>query len=218
MSTLFKSLSATLLLCSIAVGANSAVIHNSSYMFYGLPDADDRVMVDLLNNRAWMRWDLIENVTSTYQDVLDFTSGSEWNIGTIHDALSFAEAIVLPVNNQSGNQCIFNGPYGQICGTTQENVDLITGSSFAGLTYAKFLNDSQFDTIKDIGVIYSDGGTTLQIAENYLTIPEADATLTGPMGWLLWADLPPRGDVPVPGALYLVGLGLLLILGQRKRS
>ncbi|MEC8429656.1 MAG: hypothetical protein VXZ35_14560 [Pseudomonadota bacterium] len=221
MNVWVKSFSLALVMGIQALSVNAAPITSASVTF-GLAAADDRVMVDFLNDRIWLRWDLIENVTATYQDALDFAAGSEWNLATVNDALLFADAIIPPNSDGShGNACVINGGYGQECGNAAVDVSLITGSSpLSGLTYAKFLNVSQFDGVKDIGTIYSDGGSLLKIAEDYLTIEASDANQNGSMGWLFWADRPTQGSgtVPVPGVAYLLGLGILVMLGMRKRS
>ena len=182
-------------------------------------DGSTDVIVDTLNNREWLRFDVLDHLT--YQQTVDaIITGAYigWEIADHNDAAAF-----LTAAGATGG-CIDASSPGHFTGCAPTDINnywiALTGvnNSQADEAWAWFLANpnSLFETgfinvfMIDADIAWSSGyditGTDAWAG--------GTASANNDIGWLLYREVP----VPEPATLALMGLGLAGIGYRRKKA
>ncbi len=187
-------------------------------------DGNSSSIFDSLNGREWLRWDVLKGLTYA-QTVALTTSGSRfdgWSVARNQDALSFLTALLGP------NSCaVIN--FDVCINSVSNDVQRLMGDSYSPNVqggpyndfddYIYFLSDNGFGY--EVGVIETLKFRNATVSSVFFKheqwqIVDADRAgtrLGEEMGWLLYRDLPL--NVPEPGSIWLVLLGLLVTYTMR---
>ena len=186
-------------------------------------DGSSEIIDDSLNNRQWLRWDVLADLTYAQTVAATSAGGSyeDYSIATAADAALFLSAFGSTNANCTSalvSILLFD------CGATGSSSSIFGDNFNESWDYALFQNaDDGFN--RTVGFLQL--GTTpgvnnrLDVLWNWAQLNTSDRYATGglneniPMSWLLYKDVNP---VPIPGAVWLFGTGLIGLIGFAKRK
>lgn len=213
MSTVSRSISRSISRTSAAVLCAAVLAAQAAPVTIGALSSNDdgstAVIVDALNHREWLRFDLAAAVGSYGQTLAAIAPGGLYEgfrIAGAADVVLFDDALLLA---GTGNSC-GSGVVGYVvlCGQTGvvDGAVALLGESFvAGRSLAKFLSDNGGG--EEVGFVYAgdhmDGWVQQQ--NEWAQFAQSD-DWGNTIGWLLYR---PAGTVDEPGALALAGLAML---------
>lgn len=211
---------------SIACGTASAAVVSVGALTSN-SDGSTSSILDSLNGREWLRWDVLKGLTFAQTVDLVAPGGAfdGWKIAKNADAVLFLNALIGP------NSCTAV-PVVSCVNPVSDDVRLLTGDSYSLNVlggpyndfddYVYFLSDDAFG--HEVGVIETlkfprAGTSTVILKHDQWDIAGGDwaGTMAGhEMGWMLFRDTPL--GVPEPGPVSLVLLGLFAAWKAKRPS
>lgn len=227
---MIKRIFAAVGLCSALLAAPASAAPISFGSLSSNDDGSTEIITDSLNDRDWLRWDVLKDLTYA-QTLTAIGAGGAyegWSIAGIQEAQDFTDALL----SGGSNACTTTQTgYTQCAGGLSVDFDALLGSSYSSHhSYAWFLSDNQ--TQQAVGYVHansypyaSSGGTSAHKDNQWSFITSSDNYSSSgfysstPIGWLLYRDTATT-PVPVPAALplMLVGIGAFAGLARRKRA
>ena len=182
-------------------------------------DGSTEVVTDSLNNREWLRWDILDDLT--YAETVAATGAGGaydgWTIGDINDAQLFVDALLGTPNSCTTAQSVSTS-----CGTFTGSMVQLVGDNHGlgdGDAFAWFLSNN--GTGAEAGFLFSvDQSGEIFKRNEYNAIATTDqfaangTASSDPVSWLLYRDVP---AVPVPAGLPLLLTGLAAFGMARSR-
>ena len=203
-------------------------------------DDGSTVITDTLNNREWLRWDVVDNLQ--YQETLNAigTGGAYegWSIATTIDMVMFSNALLASPLDFNDCQNIA-GPSLRVCGTYDiSNFHAMMGENYAydsRFSFAFYLNEDEANDGKVVGHSRFDSNGFYLLDPQQYTIPESDLRhesewgsnialgLQSPsdvnVGFQLYRNLPsnqnPSASVPEPSTLAIFALSVFGLASRR---
>lgn len=196
-------------------------------------DGSTQVIKDTLNNREWLRWDILKNLTykETLAAILSGGSHYGWKIAKNQDAQLFVDALLgttnLCTNSGGPTTCWETNPitsflgFGALVGDDYE-INSITKT----YDIAHFLSDN--DTGEEVGWLSlfesisssSSSSKVIKHNEGY-SISESDqysssgSSSSKPISWLLYRSA--TSSIPESSTLLLLSIGFLGLGFSRKK-
>lgn len=225
----FRRFFLTTLLCTGLISGASEASTLSFGALSSQPRSD--VIKDTLNNREWLRFDVLANLN--YMQIMAATSAggayAEYSIAGLEEAQSFVDALL----NGTENTCTsFAGEGFVECIASQNNFDveeLLGATHGPSTTIAWFLSDnnqgsklgtlliSEVATVGpgiDVGLRkYDEGGPVFSS-----DVESGSGDLFGTPTWLLYRDHVAVVPVPFALPLMLAGIGALGLVKRRQRK
>ena len=177
-------------------------------------DGSTEIISDSLNNREWLRWDVLDHLTYA-ETLVAVTTGAYqgWSIAGIEQAHQFVNALLFGRTNN----CNTSAPGFQYCyrGLPGNLTELFGDSASSQYDRVFFLSDNL--TAEEVGG-FEYGPTSIHsnsrviLSNEFGSKDNADSYPT--VGWLLYRD---TVSVPTPGTLPLLGIGLLVLTLARRR-
>lgn len=196
-------------------------------------DGSTDVIKDTLNNREWLRWDILADLTFAQTQAIISSGGAYegWNIGRNEDAQMFVNALIGTPNScgESGYApCMVVSPIGHI-----EGYGALVGDNFIANT-STVTRDAVFflsnnGTGKEVGWIrlyesIDAGGTGIRTVDKHnegYSISVSDRysnsgdTSHWPVSWLLYRSA--TSSIPEPPTVLLLSMGIIGISFARKK-
>lgn len=180
-------------------------------------DGSTDIIIDTLNNREWLRWDVI--ATLDYQQTLDsFLPGGAYagyNLARQVDAQLFLNAFFSP----STSPCtVFSTNSQVLCGgggaTSSERRSLFGGNYYFTDSVAWYLSDDGVN--QEVGNLY-DYSTELFVTPQWGSLAATDGQnqAISAIGWLAYKT---TTTVPEPSTIAIFGLGLMGLGLNRRRQ
>lgn len=191
-------------------------------------DTGSNVIVDTLNDRQWLGFDVTKGL-SYEQTLVAIGVGGQfagYSIAHKADAQKFVDALL------GANACS-SSDYAVCAYGISFDIEKITGEDYSNypgtgydFDYAWFLSDSVYAAVGYIQILtdyYNAPNSQILKDNEWGAIANADtyssigSTSIYPIGWMLYRDMPQ--SVPEPGTLSLAGLGLFAAaLARRRRA
>lgn len=170
-------------------------------------DGSSILIFDSLNDREWLRWDLLSG--ASYQEVLNATSStgtySSFNIATSSDATLFTNAAGFPA---CGDMTTIVG----YCGDLLGGFSVFGNSYYDGIDIAWFLSDNGIGD--EVGYFFHNN--LLEAFGAYADFTDLNSvTNYYEIGWLLYRD---SVSVPEPPMVALMLAGLIGLGVARRRD
>lgn len=211
----------------VAAGLLAASAATAGSVSYGsLMSADDgstQIITDSLNNRQYVRWDILAPLT--YGETLnELSSGGAWegwSIAGVREAQDFVDALLGP----SGNDCVRSTLSSELCGAAQgADFDALLGANYFFESNVSFFranasapNEVGFIAAEIDGrlVFKNNSWDSIQMSNRF---SEGGANSFYQVSWLVYREIPPP-PVPGPAALPLVltGIAALGWAARRRR-
>ncbi|WP_281556326.1 PEP-CTERM sorting domain-containing protein [Thalassomonas sp. RHCl1] len=175
-------------------------------------DGSTNVITDTLNDREWLRWDLLADLTHA-QTLAEIASGAYagWTIAGADDANLFLDALYGGADHGCSDNvtiilnCADTGSY-----TSPQYKALFGDSGSSGTETAWFYDDTLTDN--QAGMLYLHNGEDNRKINTYSTIAVSDNfskyglwSSSGTIGWLMYRS---TAQVPEPPALAIFALAL----------
>lgn len=210
----------TLLVALTATLSNAAPISYNNLS--SDTDGSTEVIIDTLNDREWLRWDVLADLTYAQTQAAIAAGGAYegWTISTAVDAQLFIDAL-LP-----GNLCTVSASAYCSDGVIADfDWSGLTGDNFGNLaTHAWFLGIGT-----DVGYIQLNDFISVPSSSHIVKFPNAysfgDSDQYSASGtyhsatvsWLLYRDVP-AVPLPASGLLMVAGLGALAARWRLART